>query len=246
MSSTVKKVGKGLSNGVNSVLGGLDVSTDMSADYNLLNYFNGVDTSLADNASKNMAQSAYDLSQSLSSRPDYIYSVDGSDAARQRAEAATYQSYVDKLTPQYQTQMSDMETRLANQGLAVGSEAYQRAVNDLTAKQQEALNQAAYQSVLNGQNAFSQSLQNAINAGSFTNQARQMPISEIYSLLQNSMTGDQKAMNVYALQKGITNQQALDQQQSFNNLLTLGKFGMQGLSAVTSAGAAQKIMGGLG
>lgn len=227
MSKAVKKVGGGLSGGFNSLLDGLDISSDMSADYNLINYFNNKNTNLPDNSTSNMEKNAYDLSQSLSNRPDYVYGVDGSDEARRRAEASTYQSYVDKLTPQYQTQMSDLETRLANQGLSVGSEAYQRSVGDLTGKQNDALNQAAYQSVLSGQNAFTQSLQNAIDSGNFTNQARQMPINEIYALLQNSMTGDQKAMNLYALQKGIYNQQAADKQQSFDNLMGLAKAGGQ-------------------
>lgn len=225
MAKTVKKVGNGLSGGFNSLMNGMDISSDMSADYNLMDYFNNKNTGMADNTTTNMEQNAYNLSQTLGNRPDYIYSVEGSDEARQRAETSTYQSYLDKLTPQFQNQTSDLETRLANQGLSVGSEAYQRAIGDVQTKQNEALNQAAYQSVLNGQNAFTQSLQNSIDSGNFTNQARQMPINEIYNLLQNSMTGDQKAMNLYALQKGIANQQMLDQQQSFNNLMSFGKLG---------------------
>lgn len=186
--------------------GGGSASTSYTpAESQYLSYLKSYDTSLADNASNNMAQSAFDLSQTLSARPNYIYSVDGSDTARQQAVDATYNSYVDLLTPQFSQQTSDLQTRLANQGLSVGSEAYQRAMNDLQTKQNESLNQAAYASVLNGQNAFSQSLKDNINAAQFSNAARQLPINEIYALLQNTPTAYQNNQQIYQVQSGADN-----------------------------------------
>ncbi len=159
------------------------------ATWYMMNYLNGIDTKTVDNTNKNMAQAGYNLSQTLSSRPDYVYTVDGSDEARQRAENAVYNSYVDKLTPQFANQTADLETKLQNQGLSVGSEAYQRAMADLQNAQNDALNQAAYNSVSAGQNAFSNSLSDSIASGNFTNGARMLPVSEILSLISNSPSG---------------------------------------------------------
>ena len=59
-----------------------------------LNSLNKIDTSTVDNANANMASQAELMSQNLSNRPDYVYSVDGSDEARQRAEQAYYNNMV--------------------------------------------------------------------------------------------------------------------------------------------------------
>lgn len=164
-----------------------------------LGYLNSVDTSMVDNTNKTLASTGYDLSQTLDSRPDYIYSVDGSDDARQRAEKSLYQSYIDKLTPQFANQTSDLETRLQNQGLSVGSEAYQRAMTDLQNTQNSALNQAAYESVLAGQEAFSNSLSDSIRSANFSNDARMLPVSEILSLISTSPSKYQVEMDKYKI-----------------------------------------------
>ena len=49
--------------------------------------------------------------------PSYQFSVNASDDARERMENATYQAYVDKLTPQYQQQINDLETSLDNMAI---------------------------------------------------------------------------------------------------------------------------------
>ena len=195
-----------MSKSIGKIFGAGGASTSYNAaESQVLQYLKNLDTSVADDSNANMAQQAYSLSQTLANRPNYIYSVDGSDAARERIENATYNSYVDKLTPQFQQQTSDLQTRLANQGLSVGSEAYQRAMNDLQTEQNDALNQVAYKSVEAGQNAFSKSLQDAISAGNFTNSARVLPINEIYALLQNSPTEYEKNMQIYQIQNSAEN-----------------------------------------
>ncbi|MBR1605576.1 MAG: tail fiber domain-containing protein [Alphaproteobacteria bacterium] len=169
------------------------------ATWYMMNYLNGIDTTTVDNTNKNLAQTGYELSQTLNNRPDYIYSVDGSDEARQRMENATYNAYLDKLTPQFANQTADLETRLQNQGLAVGSEAYQRAMTDLQNSQNQALNQAAYNSVSAGQSAFNNSLSNSISAANFNNNARMLPVSEILSLISNSPSSMDIAKTKYSL-----------------------------------------------
>ncbi len=222
-----------MSKAVGSVFGS-KAKADTSAGDNYLSYLMNVDTSTADNANAAMGQEALRMSQNLSSMPDTVYTVNASDDARLRAEQATYQSYLDKLTPQFQTQMSDLETRLANQGLSVGSQAYQRAVNDLTSEQNAALNQAAYTSVLNGQQAYTRSLEDSINAGTFTNNARTNAIGQINSLLQNSPSSYENQANIYAVRQGIAQQRAAADQQTVNNML--GLFSLAGNAVGTYAG----------
>lgn len=183
------------------------------ATWYMMNYLNGIDTTTVDNTNKSLAQAGYDLSQTLNNRPDYIYSVDGSDEARQRMEKAVYGSYIDKLTPQFSNQISDLDTRLQNQGLSVGSEAYQRAMTDLQNTQNEAINQAAYNSVSAGQSAFSNSLSNSIAAANFSNNARMLPVSEILSLISTSPSSADIARQQYDLMSNAFSNQAQLQRQ---------------------------------
>ena len=224
-----------MSKAIGSVLG-TNVKANTSAGDSYLKYLQNYDTTYADVSSALMGEEAYRLAASLSSMPDFIYSVDGSDEARQRAETATYQSYLDKLTPQFQAQTADLETRLANQGLSVGSEAYQRAINDLTQQQNNALNQAAYHSVSAGQDAFAQSLADGINEANLNNNSRVNTVNQIYTLMQNMPTEYENRLNQYAVKQGTVNQQAAAQQQSFNNTIAMLK---------TMSGAAGAVLGGI-
>lgn len=192
---------------------------------NYTNYLQNYNTANYDNTLNNMTSAALNMSQNLGTLPAYQFSVMPSDTARQEAENATFQSYVDRLTPQYQQQTADMQTRLINQGIPVGSEAYERAMGDLQSAQNAALNQAAYQSVLNGQNAYSQSLADSINTAQFNNTAQQSYIDQILSLLTGSVSGYNNQANLYDTQRGIAARQAEAQQSGWNNMLnTWGKF----------------------
>ena len=176
------------------------VTMDTSAWTNYLNYLNNYDTSNVDNTLTNLTSWASDASTDLgNTMGDYTFNVNASDAARQQAQDATYQAYVDRLTPQFERQTSDMQSRLANQGISVGSEAYQRAMGDLQDNQNEALNQAGYQSVLAGQQAYNQDLQNQIAAGQFGNQAQQAYINQLLSSLQGSVSGYENQQNIYGV-----------------------------------------------
>jgi len=163
-----------------------------------LSYLDSVDTSNVDTTLENFTDYASNASNQLSNMGDYTFSVNGSDEARQRMENATYQAALEKLTPLFEQQTKDLESSLINKGLPVGSEAYQRAMNDLQDNQNEALNQAAYQSIMAGQGAFSQSLADEINAGNYGNTAQQNYINQIYSTLQGSPSEYEKQQNIYA------------------------------------------------
>lgn len=185
---------------------------------NYLNYLGNYDTSNYDNTLKNMTGQALSMSQNLSSMPEYQFSVNGSDEARQRAENAVYQSAVDKITPQYQQLRTDLETSLANKGISVGSEAYQRAMNDLQQKQNEALNQAAYQSIAAGHGAYSQSLSDNINSANFNNNSQLNYIQQIKALLEGSVSGYQNQANLYGINKDVENRLTSARQSGWDNM----------------------------
>ena len=76
-----------------------------------LSYLSGIDTADFDAVNENFQDLAKQMSQS-SNLGSWNWSVDGSDEARQRAEAAAFQSYLDKTRPIYEQQTDDLQTRL--------------------------------------------------------------------------------------------------------------------------------------
>lgn len=192
-----------MSKAIGKVLGAGGASTSMYGSENeILKYLNNYNTTNYDNTLNNLTSYASDASKQLGNMGNYNFNVNGSDEARQRAEQATYQSYLDKLTPQFANQTGDLTASLANKGLSIGSEAYSRATTDLQNNQNDALNQAAYQSVLAGQNAFSNSLSDQINSSNFGNNAQSNYINQLLSALQNSYSGYDIAMDKYGIQSG--------------------------------------------
>lgn len=179
------------------------VKYDMTPYNDYANYLKSYDTSSVDNTLANLTNwAAKESTSNLSNMGDYTFNVNGSDEARKRAEEATYQSYVDKLSPQFERQRTDYATMLQNQGIPVGSEAYSRAMGDLEEKQNDALTQAAYASVLNGQNAFSQSLGDEVTAGGFGNAAQQTYINQLLSALTGSASGYENQQNIFSVGTG--------------------------------------------
>lgn len=198
------------------------VKYDNSPAQNLINYLKSQDTSNVDNTLSNMTAAAQQMSQYLpNTLGNYTFNVDGSDAARQRAEEAMYQSAVDKLTPQFNNQVSDLTTALQNKGLGVGTQAYQRAMEDLYTKQNDALTQAAYQSVLNGQKSYSQSLGDQMSAGNYTAAMNQQYIDLLQGLLNGSQTGYDNQMDIYAAANNIAANTYAAKRQAANNRLAL-------------------------
>ena len=74
-----------------------------------------------------------------------------------------------RLAPQMERQQKALDTKLANQGIMPGSEAYNQAQNDLAMKQNDLANQAALSGLAAQQQFFGQGLQ----AGQFGNLAQQ-------------------------------------------------------------------------
>lgn len=215
-----------MSSGFKTIGGMLGVGSQntsmLSSERDILKYLNNYDTQTYDNTLKNLVNNAYLMSQNLQNANNYTFSVDGSDAARKRAEQATYQSYIDKLQPQFSQQTNDLESRLQNQGIMVGSDAYNRAMTNLQNAQHNAYNQAAYNSVLSGQNAYSQSLADSVTVGNFSNNAKSNYISQILSQLQGSYSGYDNAMNIYNVKHGIDNRISNAEQANSNEQAQAG------------------------
>jgi hypothetical protein len=66
----------------------------------------------------------------------------GSGNARQSAEDALYKSATSRLDPQWQQRQGDLETQLANQGITRNSDAYTRAMTDMSNQRNDAYTQA--------------------------------------------------------------------------------------------------------
>ena len=180
-------------------------TTMYSSENEVLNYLKNYNTSNYDNTLNNLTSYASNASNQLSSMGNYNFSVDASDEARQRAETATYKSYIDKLQPQFASQMSELHTSLANKGIPIGSQAYLSAMGNLNASQNAALNQAAYDSVVAGQTAYSNSLNDKIQAANFANDAQSNYINQLLQSLENSYSGYDIAMDKYNIKnKGET------------------------------------------
>ena len=203
--------------------GGKKVSYDFTPYNQYLDYLKNYDTSNVDTTLGNLTSWASNASQNLGDKfGNYTFNVEASDAARQAAQDAVYNQYMERLTPQFERQTNDLATSLANKGLSVGSEAYQRAMNDLQQKQNDATSQAAYQSVLAGQNAYSQDLQNQIAAGGFGNQAQQSFINQLLSALSGSASGYENQQNIFSVG---TAKSGLKYQQDQANAASKGGFG---------------------
>ena len=190
---------------------------------NYLDYLRQYDTSNYDSTLTNMTSTALDMSNNLGSIPSYQFVAAASDDARKRAEDATYNSYLDKLQPQFAQQTADLQTSLINNGLGVGNEAYQRAMTDLQNNQNNALQQAAYQSVLAGQEAYDNSLKNSMESVKFNNDMRQNYINQIQSLLNGSTSGYANQANIYAAQSGVQNRIDNNNQQAWQNMTGLAQ-----------------------
>lgn len=77
----------------------------------------------------------------------------GGTGADQRAEQSVFSSFQNRYQPLFERQSDQLQDRLKNQGIPVGSEAYARAVKDLAQNQNDATLQAANQAAATGRQA---------------------------------------------------------------------------------------------
>ena len=80
--------------------------------------------------------------------------VGASEEGRRAAEDAIYRTQSRYLDPRFDQAQERLETQLANQGITRGSEAYQRAQDDLTREREFAYGQARDQAIIGGNERF--------------------------------------------------------------------------------------------
>ena len=246
MSKSVGKVASVVSP-VNAAIGGLvsaagkatKASYDGAPVNDYVKYLSNYDTSKVDNTLSNLQNYALNQSKNINNMGDWTFNAGASDEARQQAQDATYNAYMDYLNPQFERQTADYSTMLQNKGLPVGSEAYERAMSDLQDRQNAAVNQAAYQSVLAGQQAYTQDLQNNIAAGNFGNSAQAAYLAQILGALGDAPTEYDIQGDVYAARANKAANEYNARQQTVANRLSL-------VNGLLSAGAkvAGSAMGG--
>ncbi|MBF0310256.1 MAG: hypothetical protein HQL56_12085 [Magnetococcales bacterium] len=111
------------------------------------------------------------------------------ETARQRAEDAVFNNYKRLLDPQRNNELTDLHTRLANQGIGLGSDAWNREMNTFNTRWDDQYNAARNNAIATGgnelQRAFNNSLQarsqmgnEALNMATWQNQARAQALQE--------------------------------------------------------------------
>jgi hypothetical protein len=106
-----------------------------------------------------------------------------------------------RLRPQMDIQNENLDVKLANQGIASGTEAYNRAKIGLGTQQNDLLTQAQLQSQGIGQNLFNQALQ----AGQFGNTATQQDFANRQAQLQMNNALAQQGFGNQAMQAELAN-----------------------------------------
>lgn len=176
------------------------------------------------------------------SAPELKSTIDVNSPTYKAAE----ESYLSRVNPQLDHDRSSLEQRLANQGIAVGSEAYTRAQSDFGQQANDARSQAitaamtkALQDATLGNSARAQSIQE-------TASLRNQPLNEISALLSGSQVQApqfSQTPQVGVQPADITGPTALNYQGALaqqnaamqsNNASTGGLFGLGG-SAIVGA-----------
>jgi len=195
-------------------------------------YTQGQNT-LADTALGGLGNVQSNFAQPFSLRNDPT-KTDYTQALR-NAQSAAYSNATEYLNPRYQEDQQALDSKLANQGLAAGGEAYDRAQGDFQRNKDMAYNQAwngAYSQGLQAQNqGFNQGLQGAGLQFAEYNQ----PLSSYNALMTGNQPTNPTFGNVPGVNQantdvaGITNQGYQNQlgqynanQQGINNLFSLG------------------------
>lgn len=121
------------------------------------------------------------------------------NAATKQAQDAVYNQATSRLDPQFENAQHDLDSKLANQGVTQGSEAYQRAEDEFSRNKTDAYNQANYSAVGAGNSLQNQLYGQALagrqqtvgedtTAGNFANSGQAQQYSQA---LQNAQFGNQ-------------------------------------------------------
>lgn len=144
---------------------------------------------------------AMSQSLNLSGAPSLVTNVNNAtgDAARNQAIDAIYGQYKSRLDPQFAQQQTDTETDLINKGYDPTSEGYGKALDNFNRAKNDAYQTAQNNAVTQGNALQQQYFNQAVQAGSFQNQARD---SYIQQQLQK-IGADQNTVNYLRSMLGV-------------------------------------------
>ena len=142
------------------------------------------------------------------------------------------QAIMSRLDPQLQRQRAQLETQLANQGLARGGEAYGAAITEQQQQENDLRTQAALQGISLDMGARQQGLGEAQTLGSFANQSALARFGAGQQATQSqNAAGQQNFQNELARQAAANQAQA----QAFGQRAQAGQFGNEAQLAAFQA-----------
>jgi hypothetical protein len=182
-------------------------------------------------------------------------------AARQQAQDALYNMNAQYLDPQWKASQSSLATKLSNQGLVPGTEAYNRAMQVENDAQQKAY-ESARQGAIAGGGAEAERAQNmalqlrnqgmteAGNLGAFHNAAQDQGAKQWlqkygYDSSKDATLGAAGINAGASMSNAQLQADAANRQESFNELLKMGQFGQSG-QMIPQFGTSQGNMGSYG
>ena len=215
-----------MSKGLNifgKVSDGMKVNYDSRPTNDYVNFLNGYDTTNVDQTLSNLNSWANRASSNLQNMGDYTFRVGGSEFEKQRMEDATYENYLNKILPVYESSIDNLQTRLLNQGIGVDSAAYRKALEALLGAQNTALNDAAFDAMKVGQEAYNNDLNNQIAIANFSNNAQQAYIDQLLSAIENSKSAYDVETDKYSALDNLAQNKANAQNQSLKHKLNAVK-----------------------
>ena len=110
---------------------------------------------------------------------------------RQRVEDALYSRSTSRLDPQFEMGQRDLETKLYNQGVQPGTEAWNREVASLSRQKQDAYSGARTDAITGGgqeqSRLYGMDYQTANQNATLQNQARQQGLNELFAMRQTPL-----------------------------------------------------------
>lgn len=157
------------------------------------------------------------------------------DQSGDQVQEALYRQQTRMLDPQYQQQASDLESRLANQGIMPGSEAYNREMGNFTRQRDSAYADARDRAILAGGNEQSRLFNLGLSSADLANRANEQEFGQNSTRAGFANSANQQEFG-QNLDRGNFNNQAVGQQfnqdlsaanQNFNQGLASAQFGNQ-------------------
>jgi len=164
------------------------LDAQQNTDLSLANYANAQTGALPNQPFQNTA-------------PDIQTSLDTSGIAKMPINAGMtgQQAIMSRLQPQLDTQRSQLQTQLTNQGIAPGTEAWNNAMRDQNQRENDLMTSAVTQGLNLDMSANQQGYSQALNSGNFANTASSEALNRaegLYSLPLNYLNASRQGSQV--------------------------------------------------